>query len=106
VPPADSRALAYLEDGHARLVSRNGNTFKTFAELTAAIGPAIRCRNAVLDGEIVHLDRDGKPQFWFGAVVFQHPASTLTRLSLRYANQRRRERGRQGRETRYSDVLC
>ncbi|HWQ56810.1 MAG TPA: hypothetical protein VN442_24195 [Bryobacteraceae bacterium] len=34
------RALVYIEDGRARLVSRNGNTFKSFPELTAAIGPA------------------------------------------------------------------
>lgn len=58
------RALAYIEDGGARLVSRNGNAFKSFPELTAAIGPALGCRNAVLDGEIVYLGRDGKPQFY------------------------------------------
>jgi bifunctional non-homologous end joining protein LigD len=56
--------LAYVEDGTARLVSRNGNTFKTFPGLTAAIGPATACRNAVLDGEIVHLAKDGTPDFF------------------------------------------
>ncbi len=58
------RALAYVEDGRVRLVSRNGSTFKSFPELTAAIGPALGVRDAVLDGEIVHLGNDGKPEFY------------------------------------------
>ena len=41
------RALAYVEDGRARFVSRNGNTFKFFPELTAAIGPALGVTDAV-----------------------------------------------------------
>ncbi len=40
--------LAYVEDGRARLVSRHGNTFKSFPELTAAIGPALGVADAVL----------------------------------------------------------
>ena len=32
--------------------------------MTAAIGPALGVTDAVLDGEIVHLGRDGKPQFY------------------------------------------
>jgi bifunctional non-homologous end joining protein LigD len=35
------RALAYIECGTARLVSRNGNTFKSFPALTATLGPAL-----------------------------------------------------------------
>ena len=42
------RALAFIENGSARLVSRNGNTFKTFSGLCSAIPPAIRARSAVL----------------------------------------------------------
>jgi ATP-dependent DNA ligase len=34
------RALAYVEHGAARLVSRNGNTFKSFPVLTAGCGAA------------------------------------------------------------------
>ncbi|HWQ52963.1 MAG TPA: hypothetical protein VN442_04710 [Bryobacteraceae bacterium] len=44
------RALAYIEDGRARLVSRNENVFRSFPELNTAIGPALGVRDAVLDG--------------------------------------------------------
>ena len=58
------RALCYLENGNVRLVSRNGNAFKSFPELCSTLPGCIQADNAILDGEIVHLDRDGKPQFW------------------------------------------
>jgi bifunctional non-homologous end joining protein LigD len=37
------RALAYVTGGTARLVSRNGNVFKSFPELSGAIGTSLRC---------------------------------------------------------------
>jgi bifunctional non-homologous end joining protein LigD len=58
------RALAYIENGIARLVSRRGNVYKSFPALTAAIGGALPARNAILDGEIVHLGPNGIPQFY------------------------------------------
>ena len=58
------RALAYVEGGRGRLVSRNGNTFKRFAPLAAEIAVALAgVRNAILDGEVVCLDGDGRPLF-------------------------------------------
>ena len=57
------RALAYIEGGTCRLVSRNGNPFKRFAGLSAGIAAAVPGR-VVLDGEIACLDGDGRPQFW------------------------------------------
>jgi ATP-dependent DNA ligase len=57
------RALAYIAGGSCRLVSRNGNAFKRFADLCAAIAATIQ-GNAVLDGEIACLDAKGKPQFY------------------------------------------
>ena len=58
------RALAYVERGKGRLVSRNGNTFKRFAPLGTEIAGALRgVRNAILDGEVVCLDGDGRPLF-------------------------------------------
>lgn len=42
---------------------RNGNDFKSFPVLNDAIATEIKARSAVLDGEIVCLDDDGKPQF-------------------------------------------
>jgi bifunctional non-homologous end joining protein LigD len=49
------RALAYLNEGRCRLVSRNGNQFKSFTSLSEELGRALPV-NAVLDGEIVCLD--------------------------------------------------
>lgn len=57
------RALLYLDQGEARLVSRKGITYTRFGDLTAELAETIRIRNAVLDGEIVCLDAKGRPQF-------------------------------------------
>jgi len=49
--------------GQCRLVSRKGVPCKRFPQLAAAIARAVPGQ-AVLDGEIVHLDAAGKPQFY------------------------------------------
>jgi bifunctional non-homologous end joining protein LigD len=46
-----------------RLVSRNGNSFKSFPGLCEGLTRDLKGRRCVLDGEIVCLDADGKPQF-------------------------------------------
>lgn len=53
------RAMAYVENGSCKLVSRRGNMFKRFADLGCAIAAAIPGR-AVLDGEIACLGPDGQ----------------------------------------------
>jgi bifunctional non-homologous end joining protein LigD len=58
------RALACVERGNARLVSRRGNVFKSFPSLTADIGDVPGVSDAVLDGEIVCIDEKGIPQFY------------------------------------------
>jgi bifunctional non-homologous end joining protein LigD len=57
------RALAYIDYGRCKLVSRNGNTFVSFGELASKIGRLFPQRTAVLDGEIVCLNKKGHPQF-------------------------------------------
>jgi len=57
------RALAFVQNGTCRLVSRNGNTFKSFEVLREAIPKEISAKTAVLDGEIVCLGSDGRSQF-------------------------------------------
>ena len=57
------RAIAYIDSGRCKLVSRKGNDFKSFPSLNESIASAAGSRSAVLDGEIVCLDRRGKPQF-------------------------------------------
>lgn len=57
------RALAFAGEDQTRLVSRRGNVYKRFIELAAAIHMELDCE-AVLDGEIVCLDSEGRPQFY------------------------------------------
>jgi bifunctional non-homologous end joining protein LigD len=57
------RALAYLENGRCRLVSRNGTPFASFSFLASSIGSSLPNSPVVLHGEIVCLDSNGYPQF-------------------------------------------
>ena len=57
------RALAYVEAGECRLISRNGNQFKSFPALNRALALECRAKSAVLDGEIVCFDKHGCSQF-------------------------------------------
>jgi bifunctional non-homologous end joining protein LigD len=57
------RALAFIHHGVCRLVSRNGNTFKSFESLSLALPRQLHTRSAVLDGEIVCLDSEGLSNF-------------------------------------------
>lgn len=59
--PRFTPALAYISDGEAELVSRKNHVYKSFPNLCAEIA---RLRNeAILDGEIVCLDAEGRPVF-------------------------------------------
>jgi bifunctional non-homologous end joining protein LigD len=58
------RALAYIDSCRCWLVSRNSNVFKSFPDLCEELGNALPVSGAVLDGEIVCLDRRGRPQFY------------------------------------------
>jgi len=57
------RSLAFIENGRCKLVSRNGNEFKSFLELSISLPLECRVQRAVLDGEIVHLDDTGHTNF-------------------------------------------
>jgi bifunctional non-homologous end joining protein LigD len=57
------RALAYLEQGGCRFVSRNGNEMRGFQNLERWLGENLKVRGAILDGEICCLDEAGRPQF-------------------------------------------
>jgi bifunctional non-homologous end joining protein LigD len=56
------RAVAYIEDGSCRLISRKQIQYKSFTHMSAALA-ALPVKNAILDGEIVALDHDGRSQF-------------------------------------------
>jgi bifunctional non-homologous end joining protein LigD len=55
------RAIAYIENGECKLVSRNLNNFKSFEGLRKSLGNL--AENAILDGEVVCLDLYGISQF-------------------------------------------
>src|SRR5271156_4320566 len=57
------RAVAYVADGECRLVSRRNHQYKRFAPLHAAIAGELRVTDAILDGEIVCLDAQGRSIF-------------------------------------------
>jgi bifunctional non-homologous end joining protein LigD len=63
------RAIAYIEHGVCRLVSRRGHVYKAFAPLAAALATELRGRTAILDGELVCVGADGQPQFY--ALMFR-----------------------------------
>jgi bifunctional non-homologous end joining protein LigD len=57
------RAVSFIQDGNVRLVSRNQNNLTgEFPELHE-LSKSIKAENAVLDGEIVVLDDQGRPSF-------------------------------------------
>jgi bifunctional non-homologous end joining protein LigD len=57
------RAVAFLNGGEARLVSRNQNEMTSQYPELRDLPQYVRARNAVLDGEIVALDDAGRPSF-------------------------------------------
>jgi bifunctional non-homologous end joining protein LigD len=57
------RAVAFIEDGRVRLVSRNQNDLTAqFFEL-GSLPQFVNAQRAILDGEIVALDEEGRPSF-------------------------------------------
>ena len=57
------RALAYVENGQAKLVSRKDHTYQRFRDLAEAISTELEVENAILDGELVCLDAEGQSRF-------------------------------------------
>jgi bifunctional non-homologous end joining protein LigD len=57
------RALAWIENHHCHLISRHGNRFSSFVALEKLIEAGLPANNSVLDGEIVCVDEEGRPQF-------------------------------------------
>ena len=57
------RALAYVDRGTCRLVSRRGHRFASWPQLAKDIAQSVRSR-AVLDGELCCLDAKGRSAFY------------------------------------------
>src|SRR5882757_5198112 len=56
------RSLAIIQNGRTELISRNGNSFNSFETLRKQLKSPYAGKT-VLDGEIVCLDKRGRPQF-------------------------------------------
>jgi bifunctional non-homologous end joining protein LigD len=57
------RALARIDGHRCELISRNGHRFNQWDLLCEELAHAVQCDSAILDGEIVCLDDDGRPNF-------------------------------------------
>ncbi len=57
------RAIAFVERGSVRLMSRNQNDLTAAYPELRSIPDSVRARTAILDGEIVALDAQGRPSF-------------------------------------------
>jgi bifunctional non-homologous end joining protein LigD len=57
------RAIGYVEGGRLRLESRNGRDITPRYPELRELGRALGSREAVLDGEVVAFDPDGRPSF-------------------------------------------
>src|SRR3954452_12515625 len=57
------RAIGYAEGGRLRLESRNGNNVTPRYPELRALGRALGTHEAIIDGEVVALDEQGRPSF-------------------------------------------
>jgi bifunctional non-homologous end joining protein LigD len=57
------RALAHVDGHHCTLVSRNGHTFKHWPQLCQELAHAAKAHEALIDGELVCLDAQGRSNF-------------------------------------------
>ena len=57
------RAMVYVDGGRVRALTRNDKTLMTTFPELHDIGEFLGSRSAILDGEIVALDKDGRPSF-------------------------------------------
>jgi bifunctional non-homologous end joining protein LigD len=57
------RAISFLDGGSVRLVSRNQNDMTAAYPELGSITDSVKARSAILDGEIVALDEQGRPSF-------------------------------------------
>jgi len=57
------RSVAFLQQGQLRLVSRNHNDMTALYPELRELPAYVRAQDAVLDGEVVAIDDDGRPSF-------------------------------------------
>lgn len=80
------RALAYLEQRECRLLSRTGYTYRSFAPLKGALAQELNVNEALLDGEIVCLNAEGRSLF--NHALVSAAASRICRVRSALAGRR------------------
>ena len=99
------RSLLYSENDSVRLLSRNGNVFKSFSALCEGLARDLNGRRCILDGEIVCLDAQGKPQFC--DLLFRRAEAVFYAFDILWDEHARSDdeeemrRFRNGEDTRY-----
>lgn len=68
------RAICFLKDGQVKFVSRKRRSLTRFNELQE-IAELIKAETAIIDGEIVALDRNGLPSF--ERLRYKHPRGAI-----------------------------
>jgi bifunctional non-homologous end joining protein LigD len=79
------RALAHIWDGNCELVSRKRNAYKSFQDLRDNLAK-LKVQNAVIDGEIVCLDEEGRSIF--NELLFRRGHAIFYAFDLLYLNDR------------------
>jgi bifunctional non-homologous end joining protein LigD len=79
------RALAYVSEGHCELVSRRRNVYKSFQQLRENLG-ALKVKDAVIDGELVCLDSEGRSIF--NELLFRRGSPIFYCFDILYLNGR------------------
>src|ERR1700680_2041115 len=79
------RALAYIAEGHCELISRRRNSYrsKSFGPLRDSLAQ-LKVKNAVIDGELVVLDSEGRSIF--NELLFRRGCPTFYAFDLLYLN--------------------
>ena len=79
------RALAHIWDGKCQLVSRKRNSYKSFHSLRDNLA-TLKVQNAIIDGEIVCLDSEGRSIF--DELLHRKGCPTFYAFDLLYLNGR------------------
>jgi bifunctional non-homologous end joining protein LigD len=79
------RALAHIWDGNCELISRKRNAYKSFQDLRDNLAK-LKVKNAVIDGELVCLDSEGRSIF--NELLFRRGSPIFYAFDLLYLNGR------------------
>ena len=80
------REVAFVDRATVHLISRTGHGYRQFDPLAMALRCELRCKTAVLDGELVALDDQGRPDFY--ALLYRRQAPIFVAFDVLSVNGR------------------